>query len=998
MRKLNIISFLAVSVLNVMFTDVVSADQNCTGWTYYDSDSETCVACENQGFTITTTNLPNNTEFWFSMSPKGSFAVDWGDGNIDNINRVNTTASQYTHLYSTGGVKTIKFCGKATEYDSAEGDNVVAAITFYKSTDAQGSQIRIASVSGSLWSVFPTIGGGTNADQQPRFRSTFQGANNLTTISATLFSGYTTGARQMFDSTFSGCSSLESIPATLFSNITSGAREMFENTFAGCSSASGYISYQLFAGLIANNSPYETDMMKNIFSDTSLLATECPCTTKQYITGYESYWSSRIACGPATEYTINYVMNGGTNYAGAPTSYFDDDCITRIDGTPTKANAGFIGWCTDSTLQNCALTHTIPTGTTGNKTFYAKWLVCTGATFYDSAAHACVACPAYYDYNTASGKTDVTQCQIRCPAGKFVEVPGVYGYVPLEYLESSGGQYINTGLTHVSSNIRGVIRVGASHPITTNVNIIGNQGTGVGYSVGWNNVFKVWVESSSNRLNGPPKALITDGVYDIEYELTANRRYLTYDGVTVDSAHNGSIVTDVPIHLFDNGAHQMEQNFAGRVYFIKIYEDGTMTHNFIPVRRNSDDGAIGMYDTVTNSFFQNSGSGNFIPGDDVSDPCVNAGLGNYANLEVVNFGSVGSRTACPAGTYSNIETGSSLASCLACQGATYSTGTGAAECSPCPTGYNYNDTPGKTSVNQCQIHCEAGTYLPSAISTGYTELEYIRTTGSQYIDIGEHETNKRFYVSQLVNPITSMTMEYVDVETGKQSGANKGNQSFKWGISNSGVFLCQSAGANKEVTFGAADTNKHTFTLNTQNGTCTMDNTTKNLEVSGLSNLTANITLNAVSGASNRIGKIKIYDFELISNNNVIRSMVPARNNTTGVIGMLDTVNNKFYTNQGSGTFVAGPDVNVQLCTDVGIGYWASDATVNYGSGAPRTQCEAGKTTMVTNATNASQCVDEVHTYNVTYSCGGGTGTPPAAAVAMDATQFTPAANPCSRA
>lgn len=90
------------------------------------------------------------------MSPKGSFAVDWGDGTIDNIDRDNTTATDYTHIYATGGVKTIKFCGRATEYNSATGDSVVVAISFYK-IDSNNTSKWIASISGSMGSVLTNI-------------------------------------------------------------------------------------------------------------------------------------------------------------------------------------------------------------------------------------------------------------------------------------------------------------------------------------------------------------------------------------------------------------------------------------------------------------------------------------------------------------------------------------------------------------------------------------------------------------------------------------------------------------------------------------------------------------------------------------------------------------------------------------------------------------------------------------------------------------------------
>ena len=76
MKKLWDAFSFAICVLAVVFSGPAFASE-CTGWSYYDSSLESCITCENSGFAITTTNLPANLEFWFSMSPKGSFAVDW---------------------------------------------------------------------------------------------------------------------------------------------------------------------------------------------------------------------------------------------------------------------------------------------------------------------------------------------------------------------------------------------------------------------------------------------------------------------------------------------------------------------------------------------------------------------------------------------------------------------------------------------------------------------------------------------------------------------------------------------------------------------------------------------------------------------------------------------------------------------------------------------------------------------------------------------------------
>ncbi|MBO4582909.1 MAG: hypothetical protein J5714_02530 [Alphaproteobacteria bacterium] len=567
--------------------------------------------------------------------------------------------------------------------------------------------------------------------------------------------------------------------------------------------------------------------------------------------------------------------------------------------------------------------------------------ICSGTDFYDSELEACTPCPNGYTYNDTPGKTSVTECQIQCPAGTYVSEPGVYGYTRLEYLESTGSQYINTGFVHGSTNIRGEIRIGTNEAITSNVNILGNQTVSPkgGYSIGWApSVFKLWVEKTGSRLSGPTHSLPANSIHDIVFELTANTRLLTYDGVTVTGSHTGGIVTTNPIHLFDNGIQQAGQNFSGRIYYIKLYEDGNLVHNFLPVQ--DSDNVIGIIDTVTGRFFTNSGTGNFSYNENFPSACVNVGLGHYAESHVVNFGDVSTtRTPCPVGTYSNIETGTSIASCNACVGATYTNTTGSASCKSCPTRFNSNLNSGKTSVTQCQISCPAGTYLGTyaEIPASYEQLEFIQSTGSQYIDTGIN-------VSTLVNPVMSITMQYTTVEANKKSGAavSSNGAQFTIGINATKAFSCD---AGNNATIGAADTGKHTFVLDTQNGTCSMDDTTQNLTVGNLSAINKSIYVGGINGITGRVGKAKYYGFTLTSNNQVIMNLIPARQKSDSTIGMYDTINNTFYTNMGTGKFTAGNVVTRDICIDVGAGYYAPSPVFNYGDIGGRYKCAVGLTT-----------------------------------------------------
>lgn len=151
-------------------------------------------------------------------------------------------------------------------------------------------------------------------------------------------------------------------------------------------------------------------MMSNIFYQTGL-DTTCSSPHRLYTTNYESYWNSKVSC--ATQYAITYVLDGGTNYTGAPTTFWDDEATT-ISGTPTKQNYTFAGWCTDSALTDCAMSQTIPIYTTTPQTFYAAWVpdsgtMCSGGYYRNNSSCVPVGAGYWSAYNSDT--------RTQCPAG-----------------------------------------------------------------------------------------------------------------------------------------------------------------------------------------------------------------------------------------------------------------------------------------------------------------------------------------------------------------------------------------------------------------------------------------------------------------------------------------------------------------------------------------------------------------------------------------------------
>lgn len=175
----------------------------------------------------------------------------------------------------------------------------------------------------------------------------------------------------------------------------------------------------------------------------------------------------------------------------------------------------------------------------------------------------------------------------------------------VEYLESTGTQWIDTGLTSTSSTI---IEVDAqSTMVQWQDRFVGNStgyleiyiSGGLLISFAYNNkTLNTQVPSDTTRHtlkidNYNAKAYIDGSEFDIECTST-------YGTITILSRG----VTNIS---------------KAKLYSAKIWNGNTLIRNFIPVRI----GSVGyMYDKVTKQLFANKGTGNFILGNDVSNAVI----------------------------------------------------------------------------------------------------------------------------------------------------------------------------------------------------------------------------------------------------------------------------------------------------------------------------------------------------------------------------------------
>ena len=196
------------------------------------------------------------------------------------------------------------------------------------------------------------------------------------------------------------------------------------------------------------------------------------------------------------------------------------------------------------------------------------------------------------------------------------------GYDELEYIESTGTQHIDTGVTITPSM---AVEVDAQVTvIESNARIFGNaQSSTPGYMS-----FAIYLSADTYSQWGT--AMQDDGGDWVKSSVNADtgrhihkldcvsKRY-QLDGVNKGNAHpTVTKSTDGSLYLFAN--HGTVINYSKmRLYSCKMYDGGNVTHDFVPARRRSDF-ALGLYDTGTDVFHPNAGTGEFCPGPAILDP------------------------------------------------------------------------------------------------------------------------------------------------------------------------------------------------------------------------------------------------------------------------------------------------------------------------------------------------------------------------------------------
>lgn len=175
-------------------------------------------------------------------------------------------------------------------------------------------------------------------------------------------------------------------------------------------------------------------------------------------------------------------------------------------------------------------------------------------------------------------------------------------YEELEYIESTGTQWIDTGVKPCMNKIRCVCDV--SPLSNADTPFFGSRGTYyLFYNVSYN---YFWPTSKCETIQG---TLAIGEKYHIDW----NKGTLIVtgpNGVYQKGVRSNNTQDTYNMYIFNFNPKDSSRTCVAKLYNFKIYFDDLLVRYFIPSKRKSDN-VIGMYDMISRQFFTNSGTGSF---------------------------------------------------------------------------------------------------------------------------------------------------------------------------------------------------------------------------------------------------------------------------------------------------------------------------------------------------------------------------------------------------
>lgn len=188
------------------------------------------------------------------------------------------------------------------------------------------------------------------------------------------------------------------------------------------------------------------------------------------------------------------------------------------------------------------------------------------------------------------------------------------GYTQLEYIESTGTQWINTGF--IANN--GMILDCKVQPIdgASYIGSIDDSGSATMADTSRNSITYASSAYYPQKMNDYNRSYSDPGTSPavIHLDTTGTKFYCTINGNTAVDTTTAGVLKNQTTTVKLGFSDYTQSARKGRYYYVQIKNSAdAWVCNLVPAKRNSDS-AIGMYDTVSNTFFTNQGTGTFTAG------------------------------------------------------------------------------------------------------------------------------------------------------------------------------------------------------------------------------------------------------------------------------------------------------------------------------------------------------------------------------------------------
>lgn len=176
------------------------------------------------------------------------------------------------------------------------------------------------------------------------------------------------------------------------------------------------------------------------------------------------------------------------------------------------------------------------------------------------------------------------------------------GYKRLEYIESTGTQYISTGITP-TENTKVVIEFNSSN----SSGVVFGQDSGYKVNAFMFAMTVVVFDSTKKNISISANAKHTVQVAPKAFKVDNGPSQYIYAN-KVNAAY--------PMFLFGNNRNgKFSEGVAMKLYSFKVYENDVLIADYIPCKQGN---AVGLYDDVAGAMNLSLGTGDFTPGPSIS--------------------------------------------------------------------------------------------------------------------------------------------------------------------------------------------------------------------------------------------------------------------------------------------------------------------------------------------------------------------------------------------